>query len=55
MFSDAEEIYGQDDPDVKKIKIEPQPWPLITLLRFFHFLKSGRGIEKVRLLDVFQF
>lgn len=34
VFTDAEEIYGQENQNVKKIKIEPQPWPLITLLRF---------------------
>lgn len=46
VFSDAEEIYGQDDPDVKKIKIEPQPWPLITLLRFSTFLKVEEELKK---------
>lgn len=46
VFSDAEEIYGQDDPDVKKIKIEPQPWPLITLLRFSTFLKVEEKLKK---------
>lgn len=46
VFSDANEIYGQDNPQVKLIKIEPQPWPLITLFRFSTFLKVEGDLKK---------
>lgn len=46
VFTDAEEIYGQDSKNVRKIKIESQPWPLITLLRFSTFLKVEEELKK---------
>jgi len=46
VFTDAKEIYAQDNQFVKNIKIEPQPWPLITLLRFSTFLKVEDELKK---------
>ena len=37
VFTDAEEIFAENNINVKKIAIEPMPWPLITLLDFQHF------------------
>lgn len=38
VFTDAEHIYAEDSENVQLIKIDNQPWPLITLLRFNTFL-----------------
>lgn len=46
IFTDSDEIYKQEDPFVNVIKIEPQPWPLITLFRFSTFLKVEEELKK---------
>lgn len=45
VFTDADDIYAQENELVKVIKIEPQPWPLITLFRFSTFLKVENDIK----------
>ena len=39
VFTDAERIYKEEEPNVVRIYIDSQPWPLITLLRFYIFLR----------------
>lgn len=46
VFTDSSDIYAQENPLVKIIKIEPQPWPLITLFRFATFLKVEEELKK---------
>lgn len=46
VFTDADEIFAENDRNVKKIKIEPMPWPLITLFRFSTFLKEENELKK---------
>lgn len=46
IFTDSDEIYKQENPFVNVIKIEPQPWPLITLFRFSTFLKIEEELKK---------
>ncbi len=46
VFTDADTVYGQDSDYIKVVKIEPQPWPLITLFRFSTFLKVEEELKK---------
>ena len=46
VFTDAEEIFAENNINVKKIAIEPMPWPLITLFRFSTFLKIEDELNK---------
>ncbi len=46
VFTDADEIFAEDKQYVKKIEIEPMPWPLITLFRFSTFLKVEEELKK---------
>lgn len=46
VFTDADEIYANENPSVKKFKIEPLPWPLITLFRFSTFLKAEEDLKR---------
>ena len=46
VFTDAEEIFAENNLNVKKIAIEPMPWPLITLFRFSTFLKIEDELNK---------
>lgn len=46
VFTDAKQIYAQNHDRVRITKIEPQPWPLITLFRFATFLKVEEELEK---------
>lgn len=47
VFTDAEEIYMEEDCDrVKRYPLSPQPWPLVTLLRFHTFLSIREELEK---------
>lgn len=46
VFTDAEEIFAENNLNVKKIEIEPMPWPLITLFRFSTFLKIEDELKK---------
>lgn len=46
VFTDADTVYEQENEFVKVIKIEPQPWPLITLFRFSTFLKVEEDLQK---------
>lgn len=46
VFTDSEEIFASDMECVNVIKIENQPWPLITLLRFNTFLKIEKDLKK---------
>lgn len=46
VFTDSEKIYGQDNALVRLVKIEAQPWPLITLFRFSTFLKVESELKK---------
>ena len=52
VFTDADVIYAQDSQRVKVIKIESQPWPLITLFRFSTFLKVE---DDLKLCDYLMF
>ena len=45
VFTDAKHIYAEDNPNVKKYKLDPQPWPLITLLRFATFLSIKNDLK----------
>lgn len=46
VFTDADEIFAEESQYVKRIEIEPQPWPLITLFRFSTFLKIEDELKK---------
>lgn len=46
VFTDAEKIFAEESQHVKKIEIEPLPWPLITLFRFSTFLKIEDELKK---------
>ena len=46
VFTDADNIYAQENEFVKITRIEPQPWPLITLFRFSTFLKIEEDIKE---------
>lgn len=46
VFTDAETIYGEEKKNVFKFNLDPQPWPLITLLRFSTFLKAEEQLKK---------
>lgn len=46
VFTDAEDVYGLESNRVQVIKIENQPWPLITLLRFNIFLRIEEELRK---------
>jgi len=46
VFTDAHEIYMEDNANVFRCHIEAQPWPLITLLRFSTFLSIEDEIRK---------
>ncbi len=46
VFTDAEKIYAEKNENVYKYKLENQPWPLITLLRFSTFLKIEDELKK---------
>lgn len=46
VFTDATDIYAENDKNVNKIYIENQPWPLITLFRFSTFLKIEEVISE---------
>lgn len=45
VFTDSDKIYAQENPLVKRITIESQPWPLITLFRFSTFLKIEEELK----------
>ena len=45
IFSDSEELYCSKEQNIKIFKIEHQPWPLITLLRFHTFLKAEDDLK----------
>ncbi len=38
VFTDKNEIYGENFENVERFLLQAQPWPLITLLRFHTFL-----------------
>lgn len=46
IFTDAESLYGEDKKNVFKLSLEPQPWPLITLLRFNTFLRVEEQLKE---------
>lgn len=46
VFTDADNIYAEESEYVRIVKIEPQPWPLITLFRFSTFLKVEDEIKQ---------
>ena len=46
VFTDADHIYSEDSENVRLIKIDNQPWPLITLLRFNTFLSIEPELKK---------
>ncbi len=46
VFTDQEEIYAEDCGRVKRYNLAPQPWPLVTLLRFHTFLTIKEELEK---------
>lgn len=46
VFTDAEKIYGEGLRNVHKFDLNPQPWPLVTLLRFDTFLSIESELEK---------
>lgn len=46
VFTDSNNIYGENFVNVKKYNLDNQPWPLITLLRFSTFLKIEDEIKK---------
>ncbi len=47
VFTDSENIYDSDKNDrIHVIKINPLPWPLITLLRFQYFLSIEDELSK---------
>lgn len=46
VFTDADNIYQEEAMRVHKYYLGPQPWPLITLLRFHTFLSIRDELEK---------
>lgn len=47
VFSDTKDIYMENECDrVKRFDLAPQPWPLVTLLRFHTFLSIREELEK---------
>lgn len=50
VFTDAERIYGEEFENVHRIKLDPQPWPLVTLLRFATFLSIEDELKKCNYL-----
>lgn len=46
VFTDADNIYQEEATRVHKYYLGPQPWPLITLLRFHTFLSIRDELEK---------
>lgn len=46
VFTDADYIYKEELPNVIRYETKPQPWPLITLLRFATFLSIEDEIKK---------
>jgi len=46
VFTDSDDIVTSAEKRIKVIKIENQPWPLITLLRFSTFLKIEDDMKK---------
>lgn len=47
VFTDADCIYAEEQDNVRKIYIENQPWPLITLFRFATFLKIEKELASL--------
>lgn len=50
VFTDSDKIFTDDNKLVKIVKIDPMPWPLITLLRFSIFLKAENELKKCNYL-----
>lgn len=46
VFTDAKEIYSEDNNRVHKIYAESMPWPLATLLRFHTFLTIEEDLKE---------
>lgn len=46
VFTDAPKIFGETNSNVYKYNLQPQPWPLITLLRFSTFLTIEDELRK---------
>lgn len=53
VFTDADSLYGEENPDVKKIYQESLGWPYNTLLRFNIFLKAGAELQQCDYLFFF--
>lgn len=45
VFTDAPQIYGENEENVKKYNLNAQPWPLVTLLRFSTFLSIEKDLK----------
>jgi len=51
VFTDCEELWEEGDSKyIHYYKVENQPWPLITLLRFRIFLKAEEALKKHQFL-----
>ncbi|MBP3803798.1 MAG: glycosyl transferase family 6 [Oribacterium sp.] len=46
VFTDSDEISSSEGKRIKVVRIDNQPWPLITLLRFGTFLKIEEDLNK---------
>ena len=46
VFTDSENIHSSIEKNIRVIKIDNQPWPLITLLRFRTFLSIEEELRK---------
>lgn len=53
VFTDAQDLYGQDNPQITKIYQETLGWPQNTLLRFKIFLSAKALIESCDYLFFF--
>ena len=47
VFTDNNELYAMENSNVSLIKIDAQPWPLITLCRFRSFLSVEDELKKL--------
>lgn len=52
VFTDAKNIYKENADNVELYNLQPQPWPLVTLLRFSTFLSIE---DKLRECDYLMF
>ena len=53
VFTDAEEIYAEDNPHVKKIYQKPLSWPYSTLMRYEMFSNIRSQLEECEYIFFF--